>query len=227
MEKVCVYGSGNWGTTAARIIAENIVKYPNEFNKTVTFYVHPMDVNGKQLTDIINETHENVKYLPGYKIPENVVATSDINEALKDVTMMVLVVPHQFLDGSLKQIIDCIDGPNGENAKNRKLKKVISLIKGLTITEENIETITQFVERKLNIKASVLSGANVATEIASREFSETTIGYHDLEEAKQWKKLFETDYFLVRCIEDVYGVEVCGALKNIVAVGVGIAEGLG
>ena len=60
-------------------------------------YVYEEIINGKKLTEIINETHENVKYLPGYKLPENVIATSDIVEAAKNADILIFVLPHQYI----------------------------------------------------------------------------------------------------------------------------------
>ena len=63
----------------------------------VYMYVYEEIINGKKLTEIINETHENVKYLPGYKLPENVIATSDIVEAAKNADILIFVLPHQYI----------------------------------------------------------------------------------------------------------------------------------
>ncbi|OLY82830.1 Glycerol-3-phosphate dehydrogenase 1-like protein, partial [Smittium mucronatum] len=81
MEKICVYGSGNWGSTAVRFLADNAAKY-DCFDNTVNMYVHCEIYNGRDLTEIINTDKENPKYLPGFKFPDNIVATSDIKQAL-------------------------------------------------------------------------------------------------------------------------------------------------
>ena len=70
--KVCIVGSGNWGSAIAKIIGNNVMKL-QKFASTVKMWVFEETVNGRKLTDIINNDHENVKYLPGHKLPENVV----------------------------------------------------------------------------------------------------------------------------------------------------------
>lgn len=70
---VCVVGSGNWGSAIAKIIGANVVKFNNKFNPRVPMYVYEEIINNQKLTSIINELHENIKYLPGHKLPENVV----------------------------------------------------------------------------------------------------------------------------------------------------------
>ncbi|PVV04683.1 hypothetical protein BB560_000806 [Smittium megazygosporum] len=217
MERVCVYGSGNWGTTAAKIIGENITKLPN-FDHKVSIYSHFETFDGVSLSDVINKTHENPKYLPGRKLPENVYATSDEKEALDGATMLVIVVPEQFLESSLRSIYKNIDG--------RRLK-IISLIKGVYIYKDKIMTPTQVIEYALKVTPSVLCGANIANEIAGHEICESTLGSFIKSEADLWYSLFHSDYFRIRCIRDTYGIELCGALKNVVSVAAGIADGLG
>ncbi|PVU88075.1 hypothetical protein BB561_006042 [Smittium simulii] len=217
MEKVCIYGSGNWGTTAAKIIGENIPKFSG-FHQTVNMFVHPEKFNGTELTELINTTNENPKYLPGHKLTSNIHATSDLREALDGVTMLVVVIPHQFLPSSMKAVAALID--------TSKLK-VISLIKGMYIAKDSIQTTTQAIEAILKVKPSVLSGANIASEIAGHQICESTLGCAFKSESDLWYNLFQTDYFNIQCVTDVYGVELYGALKNVVAVGVGIAEGTG
>jgi glycerol-3-phosphate dehydrogenase (NAD+) len=78
----------------------------------------------------------------------------------------------------------------------------------------------------LGIECAALSGANIANEVAKDKFSETTIGCRDIEAAKKWAKLFETEFFRVSVNKDVLGVSLGGALKNVVAVAAGLIDGL-
>jgi glycerol-3-phosphate dehydrogenase (NAD+) len=94
LERVAIVGSGNWGSAASRLIGKN-VQQNSRFEKQVKMWVYEEVVNGEKLTEIINTKHENVKYLPGYKLPENIVAVPDIKEAVKGATVLVFVVPHQ------------------------------------------------------------------------------------------------------------------------------------
>ncbi|KAJ2520318.1 glycerol-3-phosphate dehydrogenase [Coemansia sp. RSA 1939] len=204
------------GSTAARIIAENVTKLP-DFDDTVNIWVYEEIVEGKKLTEIINIQHENVKYLPGHKLPNNVVATPDAAEVVKDATHIVVVIPHQFIE----HLLDRIHGSIRPDAR------AISLIKGIGISSQGMTTMTQIIHRTLAIPVSSLSGANIANEIAEKKYCETTIGCSDPDEAIVWRSLFNTPYFRVNCVSDVIGVEFCGALKNVVAVGAGFIDGLG
>jgi glycerol-3-phosphate dehydrogenase (NAD+) len=100
------------------------------------------------------------------------------------------------------------------------------LVKGFDITDAGIRPISRVIKEALQISVCTLSGANIANEIAEEKFSETTIGYKNRQEGELFKKLFETKYFRVGIIDDVLGVELCGALKNIVAIAAGIIDGL-
>ncbi|KAJ1912992.1 Glycerol-3-phosphate dehydrogenase [Mycoemilia scoparia] len=216
-EKVCILGSGNWGTTAARILANNVKSLDN-IDKTINMYVYEELIDGKKLTEIINTQHENVKYLPGFKIPENVIAVPDVVEAVKDANLIVIVMPHQFV----KSVLETIK-PHIIPSKT----KVLSLIKGVVITPKGTVTVSNLIKENLGIHdVSVLSGANIANEIADEQFCESTIGYQVEESAKLWQLLFETPNFRLNCINDVIGVELCGALKNVVAIAAGFVDGL-
>ncbi|RLN89052.1 hypothetical protein BBJ28_00026367, partial [Nothophytophthora sp. Chile5] len=73
-KKVCLVGSGNWGSAIARIIGENTKQLSDTFERDINMWVFEEQVDGQKLTEIINTKHENVKYLPGYKLPENIIA---------------------------------------------------------------------------------------------------------------------------------------------------------
>ncbi|KAJ1729762.1 glycerol-3-phosphate dehydrogenase [Coemansia biformis] len=216
LNRVCVLGSGNWGSTAARIVGSNVLKLA-DFDDRVNIWVYEEMVNGKKLTEIINTQHENVKYLPGHKLPPNVTAVADPKEAVRGATHLVVVIPHQFVQDLLASIHGCVS-PSAQ---------AISLIKGIAISSLGMTTMTQIIHRALAIPVASLSGANIADEIAEEKYCETTIGCSDPGEAAVWQSLFNTPYFQVNCVSDVIGVEFCGALKNVVAVGAGFIDGLG
>lgn len=174
-------------------------------------------VDGQKLTDIINTKHENVKYLKGVPLPHNVVAIPDVVEACKDANLVVFVVPHQFIHG----ICEKMKGHLAPGAR------AISLIKGLEITAEGTRLFSEEISRILDIPCAALSGANIANEVALEKFCESTIGCGHLEDGLMFKKLFDTPYFRINVIQDHVGVQLCGALKNVVAVGAGFSDGLG
>ena len=94
-ERICLVGSGNWGSVVAKIIGNNILRYGDQFYPDINMWVYEEEINGRKLTDIINTQHENVKYLPGIKLPSNVHAIPNVVEAAKDATVLVFVIPHQ------------------------------------------------------------------------------------------------------------------------------------
>ncbi|KAH9742636.1 glycerol-3-phosphate dehydrogenase (NAD(+)) 1 [Citrus sinensis] len=168
--KVTVVGSGNWGSVASKLIASNTLRL-SSFHDEVRMWVFEETLpSGEKLTDVINRTNENVKYLPGIKLGKNVVADPDLENAVKDANMLVFVTPHQFMEGICKRLVG---------------------------------------------------------KIAVEKFSEATVGYRDNREiAEKWVQLFSTPYFMVTAVQDVEGVELCGTLKNVVAIAAGFVDGL-
>merc|ERR1712117_363612 len=96
-KKVCIVGSGNWGSAISRLVGVNTARYPERFVKDVNMWVFEEEVNGRKLTEIINTDHENVKYLPGRQLPENIVAVPDISDAALEADILIFVLPHQFI----------------------------------------------------------------------------------------------------------------------------------
>jgi len=108
VDKVCIIGSGNWGSAIATLVGRNCRRLPY-FEDRVNMWVYEETVeleDGSQhkLTDVINSRHENVKYLPGITLPDNVVAVPDLEEACRDATLLIFVLPHQFLPKLLPTI---------------------------------------------------------------------------------------------------------------------------
>lgn len=180
-------------------------------------WVFEEQIGGKNLTEIINEKHENVKYLPGVNLGENVIAIPDVKEAAKDANVLVFVLPHQFVYKVCESLRDVIPKENC---------RAISLIKGLDYKNNNLLIFSEEIEKILNINCAALSGANIASEVADEQFGETTIACRETKDGKIFHKLFHTDYFDVNVIGDWRGLQVCGALKNVVALGAGICDGL-
>ncbi|XP_066477545.1 glycerol-3-phosphate dehydrogenase [NAD(+)], cytoplasmic-like [Tiliqua scincoides] len=213
--KVCIIGSGNWGSAIAKIVGGNIQK-SSTFDATLKMWVFEEEINGRKLSEIINKDHENVKYLPGRKLPNNVVAVPEIVESANDADILIFVIPHQFIPKACEQLSSHIKpGAIG-----------ISLIKGVDEGPQGLKLISDIIREKLKIEVSVLMGANIANEVADEKFCETTIGCKNAAHGKIFKELFQTPNFRVSVVDDCDTVEICGALKNIVAVGAGFCDGL-
>lgn len=215
-KKVAIIGSGNWGSAIARIVGENVTNFPEQFDKEVKMYVYEEMVDGRKLTEIINQEHENVKYLKGFKLPENIIAVPDVVETAKDADILIFVIPHKFVPGICKPLAGQLKpGAIG-----------ISLIKGFGEGPDGkFILLSSQIQDLLKIECSVLMGANLAIEVAKNCFCETTIGCKDPEAGKLLQLLFNNSNFRVRVVPDRTTVEICGALKNIVACAAGFADG--
>ncbi|TMW61302.1 hypothetical protein Poli38472_013765 [Pythium oligandrum] len=216
-KKVCLVGSGNWGSAIARIIGENAARLPEVFDKDINMWVFEEEVNGRKLTEIINTDHENVKYLPGYKLPENIIAVPDLLTAVKGADILIFCLPHQFLGRMLPSI------------KQQGLQPdtmAVSLIKGIDFDENGVVLVSDIIRKALDVDCSVLMGANVANEVAAGDFCESTLGCSDLRHGAVLRDLFNAPNFRVDVALDPHGVELCGALKNVVAIGAGFCDGL-
>jgi len=215
-EKVAIIGSGNWGSAIARFVGANILTH-EEFDPICKMWVFEETFEGRKLTEIINTDHENKKYLPGHKLPESIVAVPDLEAVCADATILVFVLPHQFLPRLLPQIKRVL----------RPEAKAISLIKGIDFNESGVVLISGLIADGLGVDCSVLMGANVANEVAQDQFCEATIGAKDAAQGELYVKLFSAPTFMCNVVSDTVGVELCGALKNIVAIAAGFSDGLG
>merc|ERR1719443_2766434 len=222
---VCIVGSGNWGSTAAKIIGENIMsgEAKNYFEQEVRMWVFDEkipqeDGSTRKLTEIINTEHENVKYLKGHKLPEIVKAVPDLKEAVKGASVLVWVLPHQFIPKTAQGVVDVVE----------KDAVSISLVKGgVDITEDGLKLCSETISEIMGHDVSVIMGANVADEVARGDFCEATIGASDKQTGELFHKLFDMKTFSVNTVDEVASVELCGALKNVVALAAGFTDGIG
>lgn len=164
----------------AKLVAESVKENPNLFEETVQMWVFEENVTipkdsrhftgddkPQKLSDIINNVHENVKYLPNITLPSNVIANPDLPSSCKDSTMLVFVLPHQFIAKSCSQLV----------GKILPYARAICCTKGVDVGEKGIRLMSETIGMSLNIYCGALSGANIATEIAQEKYSETTIAY--------------------------------------------------
>lgn len=223
-KKIVIVGGGNWGSAIACVVGKTVKAQDNVFQPIVNLWCRDSRKPGDttpSIADTINSTHENPKYLPGRRIPDNVVATSSLLDACESADILILVVPHQ----GIPQICSELRGRLRDGAH------AVSLTKGISSCYENetikMQLISEDIEHALGVECSVLMGANLAGEVADGKFCEATIGCKSLENGEELKMLFDTPNFRIRVTTDYEAVELCGALKNIVACAAGFADGLG
>jgi len=219
-KNVTVVGSGNWGMAIATIIAGNTSRH-EDFNNDLTVWMFDEEVQHggrkRKLSELFNETKENVKYLPGVTLPSHVKAEPDLKKAVSDADILIWVLPHQFVPRTVKNM-----GPAKEGCVS------VSLIKGgLELEGGKLGLCSDLLRKLLGHEVGVLMGANVANEVADGQFCEATLGLKDKTHAATLQKLFDCRSFRVNVVDDIPGVELCGALKNVVALGAGFCDGLG
>ncbi|CAB9524155.1 3-phosphate dehydrogenase [Seminavis robusta] len=214
--KVAMVGSGAFASAVLQMISQN-ARDKAIFQDIVDVYVYEEDYHGAKLTSAINQQHENPKYLPGVHFGDNVVANPDLESTVQDADLIIFCAPHQFMHSLCKQI---------QLIGVKPTAKAISLTKGIHISpEQGPQLMSSMIHRMLNIECSVLMGANLAGEIGPNGLCEATIGSRVREQGHVFQELFDTDYFHVSVIPDIEGAEMAGALKNVVALAAGFADG--
>jgi glycerol-3-phosphate dehydrogenase (NAD+) len=142
-------------------VFEEDVAIPNESKH------YKGDDTPQKLTHIINDIHENVKYLPNVALPTNIIANASLEDTVKDASILVFNLPHQFIEKTCTTL----------QGKILPYARGISCIKGVEVSDKGIELFSEWIGRKLNIYCGALSGANIASEVALEKFSETTVAY--------------------------------------------------
>ena len=201
--KICVIGDGGWGTTLAVLLAKK---------------GYALTVWGAfpEYIEILKSTRENVKFLPGIKIPENVKFTSILSDALKGAEVVVLAVPSQYMRGVLKMLkMEDLSG-----------KILVSVTKG--IENSTLKRISEMIIEVLGkCKLAVLSGPTIALEVANGSPSTAVAASEEMDLAREVQNIFMTDRFRIYATDDIAGVEIGGSLKNIIAIASGAADAMG
>lgn len=203
--KIAVLGAGSWGTTLAILLAEK--------GNEVMLWVYEKD-----LAEIIKNTRENKIYLPDYTLPENIYSTNSLKEAVEACDIIVSVVPSH----AVKDIFSRL---------NEFLPEVpiVSATKGITI--DTLQTVSQVLKdilpASMHRRFAALSGPSFAKEVVKKLPTAITLAAYDELIAKGLQKVFATPYFRVYTNLDVIGVEIGGALKNVIAIATGCSDGLG
>ena len=203
--RVAVMGAGSWGSVFSMILSDA--------NCDVTLWARSSAV-----ADDINSTHINHAYQPDLILPANVVATANPDQALTDADLVVLAMPAQTLRSNLTSWSNSIPSE----------AVIVSLMKGVELG--TAERMTEVIAEVAKVKAeqvAVVSGPNLAHEIAAKEPSATTVACSNEVFARRIQDACTTEYFRPYYTTDVVGVEIAGAVKNVIALANGMAVGLG
>jgi glycerol-3-phosphate dehydrogenase (NAD(P)+) len=203
MTRVAILGAGSWGTTLATILARDA-------RRDVVLWAR----DPEQARTLAAE-RENARYLPGIRIPDAVTITADIAEAVSSAIDLIVAAPSIGVRALRERVAGHL----------RPEHHILSATKGLA--EDGTRMSALWAEAVTARRVAVLSGPNISREIASGHPAATVIASSEPETAKRFQTLTGTPMFRSYTDVDVVGVELCGALKNIVALGAGAVEGMG
>ena len=205
-EKIGVIGAGSWGTTLADLLAKK--------GEDVTLWAYE-----PELVREMAETGVNSPFLPGINLSPRLRFTNSLQEAVTDRDMLLFVVPSQVLRGVLNSILPFLPGD----------AVIISASKGIEL--ETLFLVSQIYEEllpgELYRNFAALSGPTFAREVAQEMPTAVVAAAEEPRVAKRVQKVFTTGYFRVYTNNDVPGVELGGAIKNVIAIAAGISDGLG
>ena len=202
MDNIAVIGAGSWGTTLANLLAEK--------GYSVSLWTYE-----KELADTIRRTGINSIYLPGIALSRNLKVTDNMKDAVSKAHCILNVVPTQFTRSVFGSAVEFVS----------KDAVIISASKG--IEHGTLSTVSSVLEDLSDREVAALSGPSFAKEVINKLPTAVTIAANDHNTGKLLQDVFNTDYFRVYTNTDVLGVELGGALKNVMAIASGISDGLG
>jgi glycerol-3-phosphate dehydrogenase (NAD(P)+) len=205
MTRICVLGAGSWGTAFSLVLADA--------GNDVTLWARREEV-----CDTINRRRENTDYLPGVELPAEVTATHDTERALADAEVVVFAVPSQTFRANLEEWAPYVPGS----------AVMVSLMKGVELgTLKRMSEVIGEVTDAGPGRIAVISGPNLSHEISQREPAASVVACADESVARGLQRLVHSPAFRPYTSVDVVGCELGGAYKNVVALSVGMAVGLG
>ncbi|WP_144792745.1 NAD(P)H-dependent glycerol-3-phosphate dehydrogenase [Corynebacterium singulare] len=205
MVNVAVMGAGSWGTTLAKVFADA----GNEVR---------LWARRAELAEAINTRHENPDYLPDLPLPESIQATTDPAQALGDASIVIFGVPSQTLRANLEVWAPLLP----QDAT------VVSISKG--VEKETLNLMSEVIADAAGVeeeRIAVLSGPNLAKEVAQEQPAATVIACTDVARAEEVQHAAAAPYFRPYTNTDVIGAEIGGACKNVIALACGMASGKG
>lgn len=203
MEHITVLGAGSWGTALSVVLANN--------GHQVTLWSHRQE----EAVRIQKEREQSLK-LPGVKLPDSITVTADLEKAIAGNDAIILAVPSTAVRTTAAKIREYV----------KEGQMIVCVAKG--IEDETFLTLTEIIEEEIKgVKACVLSGPSHAEEVGRKMPTTVVAGAKQKEDALYIQDLFMNEYFRVYTSPDVVGIEMGGALKNVIALAAGIADGLG
>ncbi|EHO52347.1 NAD(P)H-dependent glycerol-3-phosphate dehydrogenase [Lentilactobacillus kisonensis] len=208
-KKVAVLGAGSWGSVLASLLDEN--------GSDVKLWSY----NASQVKEF-NEKHTNSKYIKNFTFSNSITAYNDLAEAIDGVDYILFVVPTQVTRSVAKQVAEIL-------AKRHQVVNIIHASKG--IEEKTYLRLSQVLSQEIdpqNRKSiSVISGPSQAEDVITKDITLVTVASNNQKAAKEIQGLFMNHYFRIYTSDDIIGVEIGAALKNIIALGAGALYGLG
>lgn len=203
MAKAGVIGAGSWGTALTVLLNKN-------GHDVTVWSIDPQEI------DMLSSEREHKSKLPGVKIPDEVVFTTDLETAIKGKDFLVMAVPSAFTRGTAKKMAGYV----------KKDQIIVDVAKG--IEEGTLMTLSQQILEEIpQADVAVLSGPSHAEEVGRGLPTVVVIGSKRKETALYLQQMFMNEVFRVYTSPDVLGIELGGALKNVIALAAGIADGLG
>lgn len=203
MARISVLGAGSWGTALALLLHNN--------GHEVILW----SALGEEI-DVLREKRENVSKLPGVKIPEAIDITTDLERSLRDADVAVLAVPSPYIRSTCKRMAPYM----------KKGQRIVNVAKG--VEEKTLMTLSEIIEQELpGAEVSVLSGPSHAEEVGKGLPTTCVVSSRRRETAEYLQGIFMSPVFRVYTTPDMLGVELGAALKNVIALAAGTADGLG
>ncbi|MCX0290805.1 NAD(P)H-dependent glycerol-3-phosphate dehydrogenase [Lactobacillus kullabergensis] len=207
MTKIAVLGAGSWGTVLGSMLADK--------GYEIVLYGNNAKVNNE-----VNQHHTNEHYMKNWQVNETVTATGDLNQALKDAEIVLFVLPTQAIRSVAQNVSKVLQKTNAKPL-------IVTATKGIEPGSKKLisEILTEEIYPDDEDKIVAISGPSHAESVAQKDLTAISCASTSRENAQKVQQLFSNDYFRLYTNSDLIGVEVAGAVKNVIAIAAGILVG--